>query len=89
MYEHNLVVLRQVLEKASANDPARSTVQQKIGDFYASCMDETAANKAGYKPLQPELERIAAIKDKTQMIELMSHEQMRGAESSAGLWRGT
>jgi predicted metalloendopeptidase len=78
VYEHNLVVLRQVLEKASANDPARSPVQQKIGDFYAACMDETAANKAGYKPLQPELDRIAAIRDKTQMIELMSHEQMIG-----------
>ena len=78
VYEHNLVVLRQVLEKASANDPARSPVQQKIGDFYAACMDEAAANKAGYKPLQPELDRIAAIKDKTQMIELMSHEQMIG-----------
>jgi len=78
VYEHNLVVLRQVLEKASANDPARSPVQQKIGDFYAACMDEAAANKAGYKPLQPELDRIAAIRDKTQMIELMSHEQMIG-----------
>jgi predicted metalloendopeptidase len=78
VYEHNLVVLRQVLEKASANDPARSPVQQKIGDFYAACMDEAAANKAGYKPLQPELDRIAAIKGKTQMIELMSHEQMIG-----------
>src|SRR5580765_4448845 len=73
VYEHNLVVLRQVLEKASANDPARSTVQQKIGDFYAACMDEAAANKAGHKPLQPELDRIAAVKDKPQMIELMSH----------------
>jgi putative endopeptidase len=88
VYEHNLVVLRQVLEKASANDPARSAVQQKIGDFYASCMDETAANKAGYKPLQPELERIAAVKDKTQMIELMSHEQMVGPNPLLGFGAG-
>ena len=52
--------------------PRRSPVLQKIGDFYASCMDEAAANKAGYKPLQPELDRIAAVKDKTQMIEVMA-----------------
>src|SRR5580765_4556387 len=78
VYEHNLLVLRQILERAAQNDPGRNAVAQKIGDFYASCMDEAAANKAGYKPLQPELDRIAAIKDKTQMIELMSHEQMIG-----------
>ena len=88
VYEHNLAVLRQVLEKASANDPARSAVQQKIGDFYASCMDEAAANKAGYKPLQPELDRIAAVKDKTQMIELMSHEQMVGPNPLLGFGAG-
>src|SRR5258708_58460 len=73
VYEHNLLVLRQVLEKASANDPKRTPVQQKIGDFYASCMDEAAANKAGVSPLKPELDRIAAVKDKAQMIELMAH----------------
>jgi predicted metalloendopeptidase len=78
VYEHNLLVLRQILEKASANDPRRSPVLQKIGDFYASCMDEAAVNKAGYTPLKPELDRIAAIKDKAQMIELIAHEQMIG-----------
>ncbi len=84
VYEHNLVVLRQILEKASANDPQRSAVTQKIGDFYASCMDEAAANKAGAAPLKPELDRIAAIKDKTQMIELMSHQQLIGPNPLLG-----
>ncbi len=78
VYEHNLLVLRQVLEKASANDAKRAPVLQKIGDFYASCMDEAAANKAGVSPLKPELDRIAAVKDKTQMIELIAHEQLIG-----------
>ncbi|HZD95889.1 MAG TPA: M13 family metallopeptidase N-terminal domain-containing protein, partial [Candidatus Sulfotelmatobacter sp.] len=78
VYEHNLTVLRQILEKASANDPKRSPVVQKIGDFYASCMDDAAANKAGSTPLKPEFDRIAAVKDKTQMIELMAHQQMIG-----------
>jgi endothelin-converting enzyme/putative endopeptidase len=78
VYERNLAVLHDILEKASANDPQRSPVVQKIGDFYAACMDETAVNKAGYKPLNPELERIAAVKDKTQMIEVMAHEELVG-----------
>ena len=59
---------------------------QKIGDFYASCMDEAAANKAGAAPLKPELDRIAAIKDKTQMIELMAHEAVDWPESASGFW---
>src|SRR5580765_1821501 len=84
VYEHNLVVLRQILERVAQNDPGRNVVAQKIGDFYASCMDEAAANKAGAAPLKPELDRIAAIKDKTQMIEVMAHEQMIGPNPLLG-----
>ena len=88
VYEHNLIVLRQILEKAAANDPARNAVTQKIGDFYASCMDEAAANKAGARPLKPELDRIAAVKDKTQMIEVMAHEQLIGPNPLMGFGAG-
>ncbi|HLK52378.1 MAG TPA: M13 family metallopeptidase, partial [Candidatus Angelobacter sp.] len=88
VYEHNLQVLRQILEKAAQNDPGRNTVTQKIGDFYASYMDEAAANKAGATPLKPELDRIAAIKDKTQMIEVMAHEQLIGPNPLLGFGSG-
>ena len=84
VYEHNLVILRQILEKYSANNPGRTPVQQKIGDFYAACMDEPAINKAGYTPLKPELDRIAAVNDKTQMMELVAHEQMIGPNPLLG-----
>ena len=47
-------------------------------------MDEAAANKAGSAPLKPELDRIAALKDKTQMIEVMSHEQLIGPNPLLG-----
>ncbi len=76
--EHNYAVLREILEKASANDPKRSPIVQKIGDFYSACMDEKAANAKGSTPLKPELDRIAAVKDKTQMIEVMGHEALIG-----------
>ncbi len=84
VYEHNLAVLHGILEKAAGNDPQRSPVMQKIGDFYASCMDEQTINKARFAPLQPELDRIASIKDKTQMIEVMSHEQLLGPNPLLG-----
>jgi putative endopeptidase len=88
VYEHNLAVLRQILEKASANDPGRSPVIQKIGDFYSACMDEAAVNKAGYSPLKPELERVAAVKDKTQMMEVMAHEELIGPNPLLGFGSG-
>ena len=57
-------VERETLEASSKNDSRRSPVQQKIGDYWAACMDESAIEAAGVKPLQPELERIATIKSK-------------------------
>src|SRR5262249_10571045 len=88
VYEHNLVVLRQILEKASINDPGRSPVIQKIGDFYAAYMDEAAVNRAGYAPLKPELDRIAAVKDKAQMMQVMAHEQLIGPNPLLGFGAG-
>ncbi|HEX4008233.1 MAG TPA: M13 family metallopeptidase [Acidobacteriaceae bacterium] len=42
----------------------RTPVQQKIGDYYAACMDMDAINSRGLAPLQPELGRIAAIESR-------------------------
>src|SRR6202790_3633109 len=61
--ERNRELLHQILEGASANTKATAgSNEQKIGDFYASCMDEKQINAAGAKPLDPEFGRIAAIR---------------------------
>src|ERR1700749_2022828 len=52
----NQGVLRDVLEKASANDTSRTPVQQKIGDYYASCSNESEINAKGIAAIQPELD---------------------------------
>ena len=57
-------ILRETLEAASKNDSSRSAVQQKIGDYWAACMDESGIEAAGLKSLQAELDRIAALKSK-------------------------
>ncbi len=69
----NQHVLRDVLEKASAETSERSAVDQKIGDYYGSCMDESAINKKGIAALKPELDRVAALKDKSQLAEEVGH----------------
>jgi putative endopeptidase len=76
--ERNLVILRNILEKASVNDPKRTPVEQKIGDLYSSCMDEKAVNEKGLDPLKPELEHIAAVKDKESLIDAVARIHMIG-----------
>ena len=76
--EHNYAVLRGILEKASVDNSNRNQIDQKIGDFYFACMDEQEANKKGYRPLKPTMDRIAAVKDKTQMMAVMADESLAG-----------
>jgi putative endopeptidase len=66
-------VLRETLEASSKNDPNRSAVQQKIGDYWAACMDESGIEATGLKPLQPELDRIAALKSKKELTLEIAH----------------
>ena len=54
--------LRQILEATATAKTAPGSNEQKIGDFYGSCMDTTAIDAAGTKPIEPDLARIAAIK---------------------------
>jgi putative endopeptidase len=65
----NQTVVRDILESASADDPKRSASEQKIGDYYASCMNEAEINAKGITAIQPELDRIAALQSKTQLPE--------------------
>lgn len=71
--DYNRQFLHNILEKASANDPKRTPVMQKIGDMYQSCMDEPAVNAKGSTPLKPELDRIAAISNKDQLLETIAY----------------
>src|SRR5579871_3512999 len=62
LYELNRLHLKEILEAQAGPSSARTANEQKIGDEYASCMDVAAINKLGLAPLQPELDRIAALK---------------------------
>jgi endothelin-converting enzyme/putative endopeptidase len=71
--ERNREILRQILEKAAQPDPKRSALEQKYGDFYASCMDEKAIESKGATPLKPELDRIAQLKSKSDLAAEIAH----------------
>ena len=72
LQERNQEILRQILEKAAMPAPNRAAVDQKIGDFYTACMDEAGINAKGTAPLKPLLDRIANIKDRAAVTEVMA-----------------
>ena len=59
--DRNERVLLDILQGAAAAKAGRSAIDQKIGDYYASCMDTAAINQKGLTPVRPELDRINAM----------------------------
>jgi putative endopeptidase len=80
--ERNRDELHQILEDAQANTKAApGSNDQKIGDFYASCMDETSVNAAGAKPLEAELARIEKLGDLNDLQPEIAHLQAIGVNA--------
>jgi putative endopeptidase len=61
--DHNQDVLHEILEAAAKTPGPEGSVGQKIGDFYAACMDTAKIDADGIRPLDDELARIAKISD--------------------------
>ncbi|HEY5101746.1 MAG TPA: M13 family metallopeptidase N-terminal domain-containing protein, partial [Steroidobacteraceae bacterium] len=53
-----------ILEQAAKPNSERTASQQKIGDYFAACMNLDAIEQAGSAPLAPDLVRLAALTDK-------------------------
>src|SRR5690349_24176154 len=56
LYQDNLNFLRGILEEAAQPGSSRDAVTQKIGDFYAACIDESAVEKRGTAPIKSDLD---------------------------------
>jgi putative endopeptidase len=87
--EHNRAVLRDILEKAAAPDPKRSAVMQKIGDYYASCMDEKKIDALGAKPIVPEMDRIAALNSRADLGDELAHLHIIGVNALFNFYPNT
>ncbi len=76
--ERNRETLHTILENAAKGNNPPGSAAQKIGDFYAACMNETAIEAAGYSPIGDELARIDAISDRTALQSEIFHLQSDG-----------
>ena len=82
---NNESALHEILEEAAKDKSAApGSNRQKIGDYYASCMNEAQAETVGAKPLDPEFQRIAAINDIPSLQAEIAHLQRVGVDLAFG-----
>ena len=84
LHERNQMVLRSILDKQSADNSSRSPVNQKIGDYYYSCMDEAAIEAKGTAPVKPYIDKIDAMKDKSEIPTVLGGLHRAGANAFFG-----
>src|SRR5688572_24175014 len=68
LYEHTRDNLRQLLDEAAQGKHTPGSIEQKVGDYYASGMDSLTIEKRGYEPLKPYLQEIQALTDAKSVI---------------------
>src|SRR5271154_4975318 len=67
-------LLQNILDSVSKGNHTKGSIEQKVGDFYASGMDTTTINGRGYEPVQSALKRIDSIADVPSLISFVATE---------------
>ena len=63
--------VRAIVEEVASGSPAPGTVAAKVGDLYASFMDEDRVESLGVEPLREDLERISGVRDAADVVRLL------------------
>lgn len=74
-------LLQSILDSVSGTQNTLGSIEQKVGDFYASGMDVATINKRGYQPIKPILARIDAITNLTSLLHFVAAEMKSGNNS--------
>jgi putative endopeptidase len=85
LYEENLKKLKALLEHYASESNTAGSLQQKAGDFYTSAMDTLTIEKNGWKPLKPYLDKIDAVKDYKQLLDVIAEDYRSGNGDLLGL----
>lgn len=78
-------LLEKILTEVSQEEHPKGSIEQKIGDFYASGMDTASINARGFEPIKPILEQISAIGNLSDLHQFISTELKSNNSSIMGL----
>jgi putative endopeptidase len=83
LIEHNNDALHAIAEKASKTkaDPKSAPETHKVGDYYASGMDERTIEAMRTKPLQDEMAKIDNMKDRQDVLKEIAHLHVNGVNA--------
>ncbi len=76
--DRNFAILKEILENSARTGGPKGSVVQRVGDFYASGMDEAAIDREGLRPLTPWLSRIQVITSPQELVAVIAQLQAQG-----------
>jgi putative endopeptidase len=81
-------LLQNILDSVSKSKNSAGSIEQKVGDFYASGLDTATINQRGYDPLKVTLERLDAVNDVPSLMKFVAEEVKVGNTSiiNFGIW---
>lgn len=89
LLEKNNAALKKLVEAAAANKGGAAPLEEKkVGDYYASGMDEKAIDAAGAKPLAEEFEKIEAVTDREGLLKAIARLHLLGVNAFYGFTSG-
>lgn len=71
LIENNRKQLLELIEDMAAKENPAGSLGQKIGDLYNLAMDSVARNEQGIAPVKAQLDKIAGLKDKSELVPMM------------------
>jgi putative endopeptidase len=86
--ERSLHVQHEIAKAAAASAHPAGTMERKVGDFFSSGMDEAAIEAAGIAPIQPQLDRIAAIASNAELPAYLGEAYAKGQGMAFGFYAG-
>ncbi|MSU62402.1 MAG: M13 family peptidase [Pedosphaera sp.] len=82
--ERNHHLIRALLEEASTSSAAPATPQRQVGDFYLSAMDTNLIERLAFKPIEADLERVAAAQSIDELMRLLADLHLAGVNAMFG-----
>jgi putative endopeptidase len=84
LQDRNEKIIRQLIQDAAGAHAQPGSTEQKVGDFYASGMDEKLIDRIGVTALSPQLDGISGITSLQGLQQEVAHLQMIGVDAMFG-----